>query len=371
MSTAVIICEYNPMHDGHVYQIARTKEKYDHVIAVMSGNFTQRCTPAIFDKWARTKCAITGGADMVVELPAFYATSSASDFALGGVAVANLLGAQALSFGSESGDVAQIVDTAKYLLDNEDSLDVKSGLKIGLSYANSVTNAMDEKHKLVMESPNNLLAVSYVRELLRTKSELIPFTVKRKGAGHDSMEMKDFPSASYIRNSILKGEEITGAHENLVSYYKDPIFEANMWSALCYALRSMSVDSMECIYGVNEGIEHRVYEAAKRANSYEELIFAVKCKRYPLSRVRRVVLNMLLNLTKPLAEQLKSESFYVRVLGVRKGCEFLISRASDVIVSPAGYESPLLQYDIHVSNVYSAIAGTHSCRDYTEKLIKI
>ena len=203
MKTAGIIAEYNPFHRGHQYQIdaLRARTRADFIVVAMSGDFVQRGEPAVFDKYTRTRMALSCGADLVLELPVAFATSSAEDFAACGVALLDKLGAvDILCFGSELGELEP----------EEFKSRLRELLKRGLSYPAARYAALSDHGVLKnpLSSPNNILAVEYLKALKRRKSAIAPVTIRREGQGYHELEAPErcLPSASAIRKLILEGK---------------------------------------------------------------------------------------------------------------------------------------------------------------------
>lgn len=224
MNITAIISEYNPLHKGHLYHIetARKETNADFMIAIMSGNFVQRGTPAIVDKYIRAEAALKSGIDLVLELPVMYATASAEYFALGGVSLADTLGCVThLSFGSECGNAEKMMETATLLLDEPEEMKapLKEALKEGLSFpaarAKAVKTIRPELAD-ILEEPNNILGIEYCKAILKRKSRIQPHTICRRGQGyHSETTDESFASATGIRK--LWGNPAAGAAAMLKS----------------------------------------------------------------------------------------------------------------------------------------------------------
>ncbi len=311
MKTAAIICEYNPFHKGHAYQIARTKELCgaDFVVAIMSGNYVQRGDVAIFPKEIRAKAAIACGADLVVELPTIFAMQSAEFFAKKGVEIANSTGIiDFLSFGAECDDIKKITEIAKLLCEEPQTFsdNLKEKLASGLAYpvarAHAITKALDEDAAEIISSPNNILAVEYCKALFASKSNITPIAIKRKGADHDSSDAKDgFSSATNIRKLFVEDrktafsyipEECHSVFENAESHSIN-VTEKSIIAELI----KMPVVVLESISDVSEGMENRIKSAALEARNLDALADMIKTKRYTHSRIRRILLSAYLGIT--------------------------------------------------------------------------
>ncbi len=325
MKTAGIICEYNPFHNGHKYQIEQTRKAgATHIVCVMSGNFTQRGDVAIFDKFLRAKTALENGADLVLELPTKYSLSAAEGFAAGAVGIINALGCvDMLSFGSESGDVSALKEAsaaAEYAVHTDA---FASLMKQGKSYPAALSEAVktyytDDVYE-TLSHPNNTLAVEYISALDNLGSRIEPFTVARTGAGHDSDEQESgFASASLIRKRILSGED----YGELAPVIDAPTADIKrLERAILAKLRVLRTEEIEQAYDSANGLAERLYKAVRKANTLDELYFLTKTKRYTLARIRRTVLCCFLDLHK---EQLLTPDAYIRILGMNeRGREIL------------------------------------------------
>lgn len=325
MKTAAVICEYNPFHYGHKFQLDETRKAgATHIVCVMSGNFTQRGDVAVFDKYLRARTALENGADLVIELPTKYSLSAAEGFAAGAVGIIHSLGCvDMLSFGSESGDIAALKEASAAAEYAVNSPKFSNLIKMGKSYPAALAEAVKEYYTddvyETLSSPNNTLAVEYISALDNLGERMELFTVPRLGAAHDSDgESGGFASASHIRKMIAAGEDYSRFA---------PFIKANradikrLETAILAKLRTMSVDELERSYDSANGLAERLYKAVRKANTLEELYFLTKTKRYTLARIRRAVLCSFLGLDK---EQLLVPNAYIRVLAMNpRGREIL------------------------------------------------
>ena len=388
MKICAIICEYNPIHEGHIYQIKQTRAitGCDYIIAIMSGSFTQRGIPAIYDKWLRTTAALQSGIDMVIELPAAFSVASAERFAFGGVSIANAIGAvDYLSFGCETDNIELLSETADMLVSEpEEYLSLlKSQLSAGVSYASARAFAVQQlipDAKQVLNSPNAILGVEYIKALKRLNSKIRPFTVKRIGQDEtDSMLTSAFPSALAIRRAVQRGADCSQLVPADVSYlFRNavPVFYEDMFYALKYKILSMSSDKIASAAGVSEGLENLIIYAAKNACSMDELINSIKSKRYALTRICRILTNLLLDISKEDYMLIDSAGIYARVLGIKKGSEKVLSEITrkssvPVIINPKSSCHPGIKKDVFASDVRSVFDKNKCGRDYTEKFIVV
>ncbi len=333
-----IICEFNPFHKGHasLLQAARAQGA-QFVIAVMSGNYVQRGGPAIFSKWARTEMALACGADLVVELPLPWAMAGAERFALGGVSLLKNLGCvDFLSFGSESGDSEGLCRAAQAMLSPQLGLSIRRGMQDGCTFAQAREKAayalFGEDMARLLRSPNDILAVEYCKALQTLQSSMSIFTLRRTGAPHDGQaeDATSYASSSQIRKLILSGEEFSGwmpepasriAHREIIQGLA-PVCETSLEQAVLTRLRTLPPEQFARLPDLSEGLENRLYKAARTAGSLQELYFSVKTKRYPLARIRRIVFAAFLGIPFDVGSPVPP---YARILGFRRGAEELLT----------------------------------------------
>ncbi len=357
MKIVGIVAEYNPFHSGHGYHIARTRELLGDdcaVVAAMSGNFVQRGECAITDKWARTRMALAGGADLILELPTVWAASSAEHFASGAISILKLAGAEALSFGSESGDA----DALKRLADALDTDTYKTALRAhldrGLPFAVCRQRAAAElvgADAALLESPNDNLGVEYLRAARRVGWQPEVVAVPRVGAAHDGGDHPRYPSASFVRQQILSGE----------TPMENPAALGFNERAILARLRAMSEADFAALPDSGEGLSNRLFAASRKATTLTELYDLIKTKRYAHSRIRRMVLWAALGLT---AADRPDTPPYLRVLGAsERGRGVLKAIPEDIIVitKPThGKDIPLLELEARCTDFYAL------CREHIE-----
>ncbi len=341
MKIAGIIAEYNPFHNGHAYHIEHTRAEKEgdatHVVAVMSGWFTQRGEPALCDPFTRAEAALKGGVDLVIALPLPWVLSSAEGFAEGGVQLLNALNCvDMLSFGSECGDI-DALSVVRSVLDSPRTVGRMRGLMdTGLSYAaarrQAVAETSGENRAGLLDTPNNTLAVEYLGALSRTDSRMTPFTVRRMGAEHDSLSpIGGMASASYIRELIRSGRVrniaafVPSAVCNLLIDAAEkgvcPSREELAERAVLAFLRLKSAADFTVLPAVSEGLENRLYRAVREAQDLESLIMLAKTKRYARTRLQRLIYCAFLGVT---ADMTNDAPPYLRVLGANaKGRDIL------------------------------------------------
>lgn len=332
MRVAGIICEYNPFHSGHAHHIASTREAAgaDAVACLMSGEFTQRGSPSITDKWTRTRLALAGGADIVLELPFLHATQSAQGFAAGGARILDAIGVDLLSFGAETPDV-RALDAASALLDEEpetfrDAL--RAALDAGHSYAvaqRQAASAVDPSLGALLESPNNLLATQYLRAMRALGSRMRPVAIQRIGVRHSSDVLKKgtHPSSTAIRREIAEngalGPELL-ADTGVPQRFSPVLGDERLFLLTAARLRSAEPEDLADIPDMEAGLAWRMTKTARKAACWSDLVNGIATRRYPAARVRRLLLHTLLGVRKEdiQAANAPNAPLHARVLGVRR-----------------------------------------------------
>ena len=342
MKIAAIITEYNPFHNGHAYQIAQLREKYDvsHVVCIMSSSFMQRGEPAIFDKMQRAVFALRSGANAVFELPYVYSGQTAEIFAKGSVGLAIKIKADILSFGCENADMS-CFDKIVRLLNHENSAFqklLKKHLSQGQSYAVSRVAALEEitgEDLQFLSKPNNILALEYLRQIDNLKSNISVIPILRKNTSYHSNEIiKNFASASLVRKKIKVDEyeeifsclpeESYGSTDFLKSLDINDIDRYKFIIKAFLTLRSP--EELSDICDMEEGLENRLINHAHLLNqSVEAFLDAVCTKRYAKSRIRRILFHILFHYTAEDMQFYKTYiPDYIRILGVdEKGREVI------------------------------------------------
>lgn len=348
-----IVAEYNPFHSGHSYQLSKIKS--DATVAVMSGSFVQRGDVAVADKWTRAKYAVMGGVDLVVELPVVFALNTAQKFALGAVSLLDGMGTDELCFGSECGDIDALFKTAE-LIENEPeeiSAKIKELIDSGMSYPSAREKAYSSQIRNgILSEPNNILAVEYLRSIIRLNSKITPVTVKRYGAGYnDTAPLNNIASASTIRTMLRNNEDVSA----FTDFNAVPNDLSKLDSAVTAHLRLSDALELSKINEVSEGLENRILRAAATYSSIEEIAESVKTKRYTMSRIKRILISSLLGLTSDMSRQMPG---YIRPLAMnKKGMSALkeIKKRSNlpIISKTADYKekNPMFEADILATDI--------------------
>ncbi|MDD6488826.1 MAG: nucleotidyltransferase [Clostridia bacterium] len=337
MKISSVICEYNPFHNGHKLMLEyMRKNGATHIVACMSGNFTQRGDFAIFSKWQRTKTALLNGADLVVELPVSFSCANAERFALGGVYILNALGCvDEICFGSECGNTELLTKACNAITDSGISDSIKKYSSCGMTFAaareKAVCDIYGSEISDILSQPNNILAVEYLKALKKIDSTITPSTISRVGAEHDSSETSDeIASASFVRQLIYEKnrEFLTYIPENTFDTVNNSMTSLpdcqrikKLENAVLYRLRTMNKNHFANLPDISEGLENRLMSAVRNSVSYDEIMQTTKCKRYTLARIRRCILHAFLGITKQNSPEFPP---YIRVLGFNeKGREIL------------------------------------------------
>lgn len=404
-----IIAEYNPFHNGHLYHISESKKAInaEYTVAVMSGNFVQRGDTSLIDKWSKAQMALQNGVDLVIELPAIYSVSSAENFASGAVKILNSLKiVDYLSFGSELCDVNILNEFANILFtEPKEYLSLLNHeLSKGFSYPKASENALlmylndIRKYANILSSPNNILAIQYLKALKEENSHIIPISIRRNKVDYNDSEIVDgFASATAIRK-IAQTNDVWSLRKAMPKSSFDIMYEAlrsgktvsnlsKFENEIIYNLRRMSVEEIAELPDVTEGLENLIKSAASSCNTIDEFINIVKSKRYTVTRLKRILVYCLLGMTKKDMLNSKKVSPYIRVLGFnQKGQELLsgIAHANpklSIITSPRQFLDSssnkllksMLEQDIFATDVYTLGYDYDSCcgLDFTTPVIKM
>lgn len=355
-----IICEYNPFHNGHLYQIKKIKETYKDslIIVCLSSCFMQRGEASILNKWDKTRLAIESGVDLVLELPFAFATQYQDIFAKGALTILNHLKIDTLVFGSECNDIELLKNLASIQLKDESyNYLVKRYLDLGLNYPTSLSKALFDISGVKLDKPNDLLALAYIKEIIKNNYDIKPFSIRRTSDYHNSNLDSDIVSASTIRKLLKDGVNVNNYLPYNIYDYLSEIDEDKYFALLKYQIIN-NVDCLDKFQTVDEGIENRIIKYINMVNSKEELILKVKSKRYTYNKINRMFTHILTNFTKEDAKDLEIE--YLRVLGFNtRGKNYLNKIKKDIGIPiinkyiPNMYKS--LDIEFRVSLIYSLI----------------
>ncbi|WML49359.1 nucleotidyltransferase [Neobacillus sp. PS3-34] len=390
MKAVGLIVEYNPFHNGHAYHLQSSREAAgaDVVIAVMSGNFLQRGEPALVSKWTRSKMALLGGADIVLELPYLFATQKAETFANGAVSILEAAGCESLCFGSENGDISSFTNTLNFLAENNEEFEKKINqyIKTGVSYPKaqslSFTELASDKNLLNLSKPNNILGYEYIKAIMRQKSSIKPMTIQRKQAEyHDEhFSSATIASATSIRKAIFGdtadreqiGQFIPSSTLELLENYYNVygLFHnwESYWPLLKFRLLQMNSEELRTIYEIEEGLENRLLRAAANAESFSGFMEEVKTKRYTWTRLQRICVHILTNARKEEMLAGNEKASYLRLLGMsQNGRDYLKKMKSHfslpLVSRLSSSKLSSLSLDIKAGRIYScALTGKNQTK---------
>ncbi len=366
MKTAGIIVEYNPLHNGHLHHIKETrrKSKCDCLVAVMSGNWTQRGEPAMIDKFTRTKMALLNEVDLVIELPFVLTIQSADIFACASVSLLNYLGIDELYFGSESGSVEELFKLSEIINSKEYNKLIKTFLKKGNSYPTSSALAVKElSNSTLYNKPNNILGIHYINAVKTLNSKMEIKTIERiKTNYHDDfIEGTKIQSASAIRKLLKTNTDISDfVPDSVNELLKDrKIIDLEMfYKYLKYKILSSSKNDLYNIFGINEGLENRI-KSIKDFSSVQDLIEKIISRRYTNSKLKRSLIHILCQTKKEFLDLI--EIPYIRILGMNDvGKSYLNIVKKDLAIPLISKVTenihPYLDTELKVSMLYSLVA---------------
>lgn len=403
-----IIAEYNPFHNGHLLHLEKSKKICDaqYSVCVMSGNFVQRGNTSIVNKWAKAEMALKSGVDLVLELPTLYSISSAENFAEGAIKLLNSLKiVDTVSFGSENSDI-NVLNRISSVLHEEPKQYLEflnSESKKGLSFPKARENAIllylnDKKYLNILNQPNNTLAIEYLKALKKYKSHISPISVKREKVFYNSNCIVDeYASATAIRNMIINEQfndirkVVPASSYNLLMNEIEEghlvIDISKFEKEILYAIRRLSADDIKNFPEVTEGLENAIKNASNSCNNLSELINMIKSKRYTHTRIQRILLYILLNITKKDMYLSRKNIPYARILGYSPQGKELISeiyKANPKITLITSVKNFLdssnnktykymLNKDILATNIYTLAYSNNSTAnlDYTKKIVTL
>lgn len=403
-----IIAEYNPFHNGHLLHLEKSKKICDaqYSVCVMSGNFVQRGNTSIVNKWIRAEMALKSGVDLVLELPTVYSISSAENFAEGAIKLLNSLKiVDTISFGSENSDI-NVLNRISSVLHEEPKQYLEflnSESKKGLSFPKARENAIllylnDKKYLNILNQPNNTLAIEYLKALKKYKSHISPISVKREKVFYNSNCIVDeYASATAIRNMIINEQfndirkVVPASSYNLLMNEIEEghlvIDISKFEKEILYAIRRLSAGDIKNFPEVTEGLENAIKNASNSCNNLSELINMIKSKRYTHTRIQRILLYILLNITKKDMYLSRKNIPYARILGYSPQGKELISeiyKANPKITLITSVKNFLdssnnktykymLNKDILATNIYTLAYKNNSTAnlDYTKKIVTL
>ncbi len=357
-----IICEYNPFHNGHIYHLEKIKEMYNDslIILVMSSSFTERGELSILNKWEKAEIALKYGVDLVIELPFEFASQSADVFARGAVTLLKKLQVDTIVFGSESNNRDELIKIANLQLNNKDyDNKVKEYLDKGENYPSSMAHAIKDMGLNEIKLPNDILGLSYTKEIIKQNANIEVVTIKRTNDYHNKELNNSIVSASAIRNNLNNKDIINYVPSITYNYLKEKVVNNNYFLLLKYKIISEQ-EGISKYQTVDEGIHNRILKYIEEVNSMEELILKIKTKRYTYNKLNRMFTHILCGFTKEEAKNIEIK--YIRVLGFSNlGLSHLnkIKKSSSIpIITNLKKEySSLLSLELRVDKIYNLITN--------------
>lgn len=359
-----LIAEYNPLHLGHIYQIQKIKELYPKsiIILITNSTFTQRGEVSIINKWDKTKVSLNNNIDLIVELPFAYATQSADVFAKGALEILNNLKIDTLVFGSESNNIEKLTNIVDTQLNNPNyNKLVKKYLDTGINYPTAMSKTLKDILGYTITEPNDLLGISYIKEIKRNNYKIKPVSIKRTNNYHSNIIESNIINASLLRKMYNNNEPITNyIPKNVELYLYKNLTTNSYFPYLKYKI--ITTKDLSIYQTVDEGIENRIKKAISFSNTWDELIKNIKTKRYTYNKINRMLIHILTNFTKEEATNLKID--YIRILGFnQKGKKYLNQIKKELpvplITNYKPNKSKLLDLELRVTSIYELPTNTN------------
>lgn len=348
MKVIGIIAEYNPFHLGHLYQINKVKEMYPEsiIIAIISTNFTQRGDISIINKWNKTRICLENNIDLIIELPTLYASQSSDVFAYGALRILNEFKIDTLVFGTESNDITTLYKLANTQLnDSNYNILVQKYLNNGINYPTATSKALIELTNMTIDKPNDLLALSYIKEIIKNKYDITPVSIQRTNDYHDNDKSikSNIISANLIRKLYQDNQNIEKYIPNNVnSFIYNNININKAFPLLKYKIIT-DKDNLNKYLTIDEGIENRIIKNIKKVNSWNDLVISIKTKRYTYNKINRMLLHILLGIKK----EDNNNNIYLRILGFNSAGRKYLNKIKKEINIPI-----YTNYKDNISNVF-------------------
>ena len=367
-----IIAEYNPFHNGHLYHLEKVKELYpdSYYILILIGNFTQRGEISIINKWDKTKIALDNGYDLVIELPFIFATQAANIYAKGAITLLNYLKCDYLVFGSETNDI-NLFNSLVNITNNNKKYEelVKKYVNEGYNYPTSQSKALKEVSNIIIDKPNDVLGLEYVRQIKNINSNIIPISIKRTNDYHEENITNTITSATSIRKNINNTNLIKKAMPlNVIDHIKDINYD-KYFELLKYQI--ISSNNLNKYLGVDEGLENKLKKEIHNSNNLNELILKVKSKRYSYNRIQRMLLHII---TKTKKEDNNLNINYIRVLGLSNNGKKILKEVKNIdipIITKYKKEYDyLFKEDIKASQINSLINNYNYIEEFRSSIKK-
>ena len=369
MNVIGIIAEYNPLHNGHIHHIQECKKLYPNsiLILVLNGYFMQRGELSIVSKEDKTSLALDYGIDIVLELPFVFGTQSADIFASKSIEILNHFKVDTVIFGSESNDIDLINKIADIQLnDTNYNMRVKEYLDKGLNYPTAMSKALEIDNEI--NNPNDLLGISYVKAIKQLKSSMVPCTIQRTNDYHDTISTSSVVSASNIRTRLLNGEDISNYVPPFVKNKINTISETKMVDFIKYKITTDH--DLNLYLSVDEGIEYRLKKYINKSKTIDELISFAKTKRYTHNKIRRMLIHILVGLTKDDIKNIKLD--YIKILGFNKYGKQYLNKIKKNMKIKTNIVTSSLQYKYeNKSAIIYSMFSSQNILDFENKNIPI
>lgn len=362
MKAVGIICEYNPFHNGHVYHIQKAKKMFPDstLVLVLNGYFLERGEISLLSKQDKTRLALLYGVDLILELPVVFGTQSADIFAKYAIEILNHFRVTDIVFGSESNDIQMIMNMAKKQLDLDYSIRVQEILKTGVNYPTALSKALDGN---IINTPNDLLGISYAKAILTSEYPITLHTIQRTNNYHDTTLSSPFISASNIRHKISLQADISSFVPNDTLACIRSIDEKKFWELLRF--RVLTDARLDIYMTVDEGIEHRLKKLILKASSIDEFVSMIKTKRYTYNKIHRMLIHLLLGFTKEMNDSFILD--YIHVLGFNEqGQKYLNSIKKDLALPLKNTKSKIYQMEEIAATIYDVLTNSQERSFETE-----
>ena len=369
-----VIVEYNPFHLGHLYQINKIKEKYPDVVVVVvvSSCFTQRGDISIMSKWDKAKVALDNGVDLVLELPFVYATQAADIFAKGAITILNKIGIDTLVFGSETDDSNYFKEMAATQFHDDYGINVKRYLDKGVNYPTALALSLKDSLGYSVNTPNDLLGLSYVKEIIKNNYNIEVVPIKRTNDYHGDKIDSNIVNASLIRKLLTENKDVTSFLPNYDVNSLIRVSREDFFYLLKYQI-IVSKEKLDQYQTVDEGLENRIINEIQDSNTWEELVMRIKTKRYTYNKINRMLVHILTGFTKDEAKRI--DTHYIRVLGFSKMGRNYLNKIKKEIDIPiiTHYKkgiSSVLDIEFRVTQIYDMIVKRDLIKkEYSQKPI--
>lgn len=357
-----IVTEYNPFHNGHLYQIQKIKEMYpDSVIIVaMSGNYTMRGEISVLDKWNKTNIAINNGIDIVLEIPFIFSNQSSDIFSYAALKMLNEFKIEKLVFGSETNNIDLLSLASSVQIDNKKfDLLVKDYMSKGYNYPSSIGKSIYELTGIKIKESNDILGVSYIKEILKNKYNIKPISIKRTNNFKTNTKKSNIISAYEIREFLNKNESIKEYVPNNITPYIKKVDYEKLFNLIKYKVISEK-NSLNKYHLIDEGIENRIYEGVIKCDNYDDLVKYISNKRVTINKVNRILINIFVGLTKEEASN--KELSYIKILGLSKnGKKYYSKIKKDINIKVCNkFEKEVMNTELKASYLYSIITNDKS-----------